>query len=57
MTPETLAAFFREHNTPALATLIRVLGDFDLAEDALQEAWISSSTWLNPFPLLPKVSL
>ena len=43
---ETLAALFHEHNGTALATLIRVLGDFTLAEDALQEAWISAaSAW------------
>jgi RNA polymerase sigma-70 factor (ECF subfamily) len=43
---ETLAALFHEHNGAALATLIRVLGDFTLAEDALQEAWISAaSAW------------
>ena len=51
MTPEMLAALFREHNTPALATLIRVVGDFDLAEDALQEAWLSASeAWQRGVP-------
>ena len=43
---ERLAALFHEHNGAALATLIRVLGDFTLAEDALQEAWVSAaSAW------------
>jgi RNA polymerase sigma-70 factor (ECF subfamily) len=34
----TLAALFREEHGSVLATLIGVLGDFDLAEDALQDA-------------------
>src|SRR5207249_6901821 len=33
-----LAALFREEHGRVLATLIGVLGDFDLAEDALQDA-------------------
>jgi RNA polymerase sigma-70 factor (ECF subfamily) len=34
---------YREVSLRALATLIRVLGgDFDLAEDALQEAWVAA---------------
>jgi RNA polymerase sigma-70 factor (ECF subfamily) len=45
MTPETMAALFQEYNGPTLATLIRLLGDFDLAEDALQEAWIAAAGW------------
>ena len=40
---EALAVAFAEHNSPALATLIRILGDFDLAEDSLQEAWIAAA--------------
>ena len=46
---------FREERPRALATLIRLLGDFDLAEDMLQEAfaaalvqWPSSGAPLNP---------
>ncbi|MGH2827326.1 MAG: RNA polymerase sigma factor [Actinomycetota bacterium] len=34
------ARIFREQSGRASATLIRVVGDFDLAEDALQEAWL-----------------
>jgi RNA polymerase sigma-70 factor (ECF subfamily) len=45
-----LAEAFRQHNATALATLIRVLGDFDLAEDALQEAWIQASTHWGDCP-------
>ena len=37
-----LAALYREERPRALATLIRVLGDFDLAEDALQEAFAAA---------------
>src|SRR5689334_25429506 len=33
---------FREEYGRILATLIRVFGDFDLAEDALQEAFIAA---------------
>ncbi len=31
---------FRHESGRAVATLIRVLGDFDLAEEAVQEAWV-----------------
>src|SRR5881296_1884623 len=33
---------YREERPRALATLIRLLGDFDLAEDALQEAFAAA---------------
>ena len=37
---------FREESGRAVATLIRVLGDFDLAEEAVQDAFISAlETW------------
>jgi RNA polymerase sigma-70 factor (ECF subfamily) len=37
---------FREEQGRAVATLIRVLGDFDLAEEAVQEAFIAAlETW------------
>jgi RNA polymerase sigma-70 factor (ECF subfamily) len=35
-------ALYREERPRALATLIRLLGDFDLAEDALQEAFAAA---------------
>jgi len=35
----TMERIFREERGRVLATLIRVLGDFDLAEDALAAAW------------------
>jgi RNA polymerase sigma-70 factor, ECF subfamily len=37
--PTTMERIFREERGRVLATLIRVLGDFDLAEDALAAAW------------------
>jgi RNA polymerase sigma-70 factor (ECF subfamily) len=39
MTPIEIDKVFREEAGRALATLIRLVGDFDLAEDALQEAF------------------
>jgi RNA polymerase sigma-70 factor, ECF subfamily len=37
---------FREESGRAVATLIRVLGDFDLAEEAVQEAFVAAlETW------------
>jgi RNA polymerase sigma-70 factor (ECF subfamily) len=36
---KTFEAIFREERGRALATLIRLLGDFDVAEDALAAAW------------------
>ncbi|QID19209.1 RNA polymerase sigma factor [Nitrogeniibacter mangrovi] len=39
-------AVFRDESRRVLATLIRLLGDFDLAEEALQEAFMAaSSAW------------
>jgi RNA polymerase sigma-70 factor (ECF subfamily) len=39
MTPDDIERIFREEAGRALATLIRLVGDFDLAEDAVQEAF------------------
>jgi RNA polymerase sigma-70 factor (ECF subfamily) len=39
MTPPEIDKIFRDETGRALATLIRLLGDFDLAEDALQDAF------------------
>jgi RNA polymerase sigma-70 factor (ECF subfamily) len=42
----SLDRIFRAESGPVLATLIRVLGDFQLAEDALQDAFTSAlETW------------
>ena len=43
-----IAGLYREHNGKVLAALIRAVGNFSLAEDALQDAWISASgSWKN----------
>jgi RNA polymerase sigma-70 factor (ECF subfamily) len=43
-----LDRIFRAESGPVLATLIRVLGDFQLAEDALQDALTAAlETWSN----------
>ena len=42
MTGDALAAAIREHRRRALAALIRVLGDFDRAEDALGDAVVAA---------------
>src|SRR5436309_13582893 len=39
MTPTDIEKAFRDEAGRALATLIRLVGDFDLAEDALQDAF------------------
>lgn len=39
MTPVEIEKIFRDEAGRALATLIRLVGDFDLAEDALQDAF------------------
>lgn len=39
MTPTDIGKIFRDEAGRALATLIRLVGDFDLAEDALQDAF------------------
>lgn len=55
MSPEALGDAFREYNATALASLIRSLGgDFELAEDALQEAWLSAAVaWEAGLPASP----
>jgi RNA polymerase sigma-70 factor (ECF subfamily) len=43
---EVLEALFRDESRRILATLIRLLGDFDLAEDALNDAFAAAlETW------------
>ena len=39
MTPPEIEKIFRDEAGRALATLIRLVGDFDLAQDALQDAF------------------
>ena len=38
---------YREHRTRMLAALVRALGDFELAEDALQEACSQALTYVS----------
>jgi RNA polymerase sigma-70 factor, ECF subfamily len=43
---EVVGRLFREESGRAVATLIRVLGDFDLAEEAVQDAFVTAlETW------------
>jgi predicted RNA polymerase sigma factor len=56
---ELLGSLYREDSGRILATLIRLLGDFDLAEEAMHEAfaaalslWPSSGVPGNPRPWL-----
>jgi RNA polymerase sigma-70 factor (ECF subfamily) len=46
MTPTDIEVIFRNEAGRALATLIRLVGDFDLAEDALQDAFaVALENW------------
>jgi RNA polymerase sigma-70 factor, ECF subfamily len=63
MTPGEIDKIFRDEAGRALATLIRLLGDFDLAEDALQDAfaialecWPAADPPSNPRAWLVNVS-
>src|SRR5215468_9057300 len=42
MSPGEIDKIFRDEQGRALATLIRLVGDFDLAEDVLQEAFATA---------------
>src|ERR1700719_106928 len=62
MTPTEIGKIFRDEAGRALATLIRLVGDFDLAEDALQDAfavalerWPAADPPSNPKAWLVKV--
>ena len=53
--PDPISELFRRESGRVLATLIRLLGDFELAEDAMQDAfaaaliqWPSDGTPANP---------
>jgi RNA polymerase sigma-70 factor (ECF subfamily) len=51
MTPGEIEKIFRDEAGRALATLIRLVGDFDLAEDVLQEAFaVALERWPNETP-------
>jgi RNA polymerase sigma-70 factor (ECF subfamily) len=59
MTPGEVETIFRNEAGRALATLIRLLGDFDLAEDVMQEAFaIALERWpTGPPPSNPRAWL
>src|SRR3954470_4063440 len=58
MTPSDIETIFRDEAGRALATLIRVVGDFDLAEDALQDAFAAALTaWATEQPSNPRAWL
>ena len=42
VTPAAIAALYQQHSRRVLATLIRLLGDFSLAEDGLQDAFAAA---------------
>ena len=51
MTPTEIETIFRDEAGRALATLIRLVGDFDLAEDALQDAFaVALKHWRDAEP-------
>jgi RNA polymerase sigma-70 factor (ECF subfamily) len=51
MTPCEIGKIFRDESGRALATLIRLVGDFDLAEDALQDAFaVALERWTREDP-------
>jgi RNA polymerase sigma-70 factor, ECF subfamily len=51
MTSGEIEKIFRDEAARALATLIRLVGDFDLAEDALQEAFaVALERWRKEAP-------
>src|SRR5271169_4573777 len=51
MTPTEIEKIFRDEAGRALATLIRLVGDFDLAQDALQDAFaVALERWPHEDP-------
>jgi len=59
MTPSQIEKIFRDEAGRALATLIRLVGDFDLAEDSLQDAFaVALQRWpIGEFPANPRAWL
>src|SRR6201985_967720 len=51
MTSDEIEKIFRDEAGRALATLIRLVGDFDLAEEALQDAFaVALQRWPDSAP-------
>ncbi|KWV61092.1 RNA polymerase subunit sigma-24 [Bradyrhizobium macuxiense] len=59
MTPSQIEKIFRDEAGRALATLIRLVGDFDLAEDSLQDAFaVALERWpIGELPSNPRAWL
>src|ERR1700694_2011962 len=59
MTPSEAETIFRDEAGRVLATLIRLVGDFDLAQDAMQEAFaVALERWpAGPSPCNPRAWL
>ncbi|WP_407147988.1 RNA polymerase sigma factor [Bradyrhizobium sp. ORS 86] len=59
MTPGQIEKIFRDEAGRALATLIRLVGDFDLAEDSLQDAFaVALERWpIDELPSNPRAWL
>jgi RNA polymerase sigma-70 factor, ECF subfamily len=59
MTPTEIEKIFRDEAGRALATLIRLVGDFDLAEDSLQDAFaVALERWpIGELPSNPRAWL
>src|ERR1700748_1193476 len=58
MTPAEIENIFRDEAGRARATLIRTVGDFDLAEDVLQEAFtVALERWPKEAPANPRAWL
>ena len=59
MNPGEIDKIFRDEAGRALATLIRLVGDFDLAEDALQDAFaVALERWsVDALPAKPRAWL
>ena len=58
MRPIEIEKIFRDETGRALATRIRLVGDFDLAEDALEEAFAAAlERWSSELPANPRAWL
>jgi RNA polymerase sigma-70 factor (ECF subfamily) len=55
---QAIAEVYRAHGAEVLATLIRLMGDFDLAEESAQEAFAAAATsWSAGVPANPRAWL
>ena len=57
-TRDAIEALYRSESRRVLSTLIRLLGDFDLAEEALQQAFVAAlEQWPHGIPARPRAWL